>query len=140
MANNMPFDINRREHPRVRTLLGGRVVFNDRCSVYDCVVRDLCEGGARIELGALMELPSVFELEVPKKNLRVWARRAWSHGTQHGLAFFEPKENAQPGALRPDQAAKLQKILQEARREIAQTIGVPVERVNLSLKVPENVA
>ena len=136
----MSHDESRRAHPRIRTLLEGRVVFNNRFSLLDCVVRDLSEGGARLEFPTAFELPPVFELEAPKKNLRVWARRVWSGGTQHGVSFFEPSANEQMNPLSEFKAARLQKIIEEARREIAATIGIPIEQVNLTLDLPHEKA
>lgn len=129
-------DGSRRAHPRTRTLLEGRIVFNNRFSLIDCVVRDLSEGGARIEFPTPFEPPPTFELEVPKKNLRIWARRAWSSGKQHGLAFFEPSAKDEMAPISEVQSARLQKIIEEARREIATTLGVAIDQVNLTLDLP----
>jgi PilZ domain len=54
----------RRVSTRRRTLLTGKLVFNDMASVLDCVVRDLSENGARIKLAALVQLPPAFDLRL----------------------------------------------------------------------------
>ena len=128
-----------RAHPRMRTLLNGKIVFNNRFSVMECMICDLSEGGARIEFATPFEPPQVFELEAPKKNLRVWGRRVWSGGKQHGVAFFEPGENPEMKPVTDDASANLQRILDAARLEIAGALGVPVAQVKLSLELPPSV-
>lgn len=136
----MTFAENRRTHPRIRTLLEGRAVFNDRYSLIECMVLDLSEGGGRIEFATTFEPPPVFELEVPKKHLRVWAQRTWSRGNQHGLKFFEPSAKGQMGPLTQAKAAQLEQILDEARKNIAEVMGIPAEQVKLTVDLPSNEA
>ena len=38
-----------RRSARVRTFVGGRIVFHDGAYSYDCIVRDMSEGGARVK-------------------------------------------------------------------------------------------
>jgi hypothetical protein len=54
----------RRGAERRKTLLTGKVVFNDMASVFDCVVRDMSESGARIKLAAPVQVPPVFGLRL----------------------------------------------------------------------------
>ncbi len=80
-----------RSSQRRRTVLTGRVVFNNRSSVLDCTVRDLSETGARISF-AVSELPPEFELEIPNKGQRVQARLMWSRGATHGVMFVQDQK------------------------------------------------
>jgi hypothetical protein len=54
----------RRGAERRKTLLTGKVVFNDMASVFDCVVRDMSETGARLKLAAPVQVPPVFGLRL----------------------------------------------------------------------------
>ena len=54
----------RRGAERRKTLLTGKVVFNDMASVFDCVVRDMSESGARIKLAAPVQVPPAFGLRL----------------------------------------------------------------------------
>ena len=54
----------RREHPRRRQLRKGKVVFRKGCSVMDCVVLDLNESGAKLQLADWMGLPDRVELRI----------------------------------------------------------------------------
>ena len=92
--------IQRRTDDRARTLLKGRIVFHNRFSTIDCVVRDLSVGGARIAFDHPIDIPDEFELEVPTKNLFAKARVVWSNGKEHGVTFVCDSL----GAIRPGSA------------------------------------
>lgn len=87
----------RRSSPRRRTLLAGRILFNNRSSVRDCTVRDLSDTGAQIYFADASAPPPEFELEIPNRGLRMRSRVAWSQGANHGAQFVEvAKEKAYP--------------------------------------------
>jgi hypothetical protein len=69
----MDEDGDRRSSKRRRTVLRGRVVFNNRSSVLDCTVRDLSDTGAQLTLADVSALPPDFDLEIPGKSLQVQA-------------------------------------------------------------------
>jgi hypothetical protein len=79
----------RRAHPRHRTLKHGKVVLSD-WMVFDCLIRDLGEGGARLELGGLMKLPTEFRLHIASSNLLVPVALVWQHGQTAGVRFAGP--------------------------------------------------
>lgn len=144
--------MDQRSSKRQRTLLDGRIVFNNRFSLIECRVRDLSDTGARIMFEHPVTIPPEFELEVPSRELSAWARVMWSRGREHGIRFTDGPQaaissgtstsvtNAQP----PDESvpektladnAKLQEILDEAQRRIAQITGVPADSIRLKLEV-----
>jgi hypothetical protein len=144
----------RRSNKRVRTLLDGRIVFNDRFSLIECTVRDLSDTGAQIAFAHPIEPPPEFELEIPKKGLSVRARVMWSKGKQHGVMFIEGAhekahsevhvsrdDTSPPTGSVPEQAvsapssSRVQEILDEARHQIAQAMGVPAEAIRLKLEI-----
>jgi hypothetical protein len=128
---------NDRAHQRLKTLFEGRVVVENRFSLISCTVRDLSNGGARIEFGGSYAPPPEFQLEIPSRDFSAWARTVWSSGRRHGVMFFKPSEAATMRPLSETRAVKLQEIIENARRAIADTIGVDVESVRLSLDLPE---
>jgi hypothetical protein len=83
---------DRRSSKRRRTVLRGRVVFNNRSSVLDCTVRDLSDTGAQLTLADVSALPHDFELEIPGKSLQVQARLMWSRGRNHGVRFDQASD------------------------------------------------
>ncbi|MBM6584263.1 PilZ domain-containing protein [Microvirga sp. BT689] len=139
---------------RTRTILQGRVVFNNRFSLIECTVRDLSETGAQITFSHPVSLPSELELEIPKKGLSTRAKVMWSRGIHHGIMFLEATQDEarddSPAAfaetMAPDKsspqegeidgpAPTIQDVLEEARRRIAHIAGVPVETVRLKLEI-----
>ncbi len=53
---------NKRAHVRKRSLLTGKLVFNHGWGALDCTVRDISEGGAKVQLGGWPNLPKEIEL------------------------------------------------------------------------------
>ena len=53
-----------RRSPRRRTLKGARIIFNDRRSVMDCVVRNLSAQGALLLVPNVLDIPSDFDLRI----------------------------------------------------------------------------
>jgi hypothetical protein len=76
----------RRAVSRRRTFLKGVLTFNNGNSSEDCLVRDLTEAGALIELTHPVA-PSGFDLLIPSKSLRRSASVVWRAGGRFGLAF-----------------------------------------------------
>ena len=76
----------RRAVARHRTFLKGVLAFNNGNSSEDCLVRDLTEAGALIELPH-PRAPPGFDLLVPSKGLRKRARIVWRTGGRLGVSF-----------------------------------------------------
>ncbi len=51
-----------RSAPRQRTLKGGKIVLNDGFSTIDCMVRNLSETGAKLEIASILGIPPQFKL------------------------------------------------------------------------------
>jgi hypothetical protein len=85
----------RRNSERKRTLLQGRVVFNNRFSTIECTVKDLSGTGAQIVFEHPTEIPRQVELEIPSRGLAVRCEVRWSRDKRHGLMFV-PQPSAAP--------------------------------------------
>jgi PilZ domain-containing protein len=79
--------LERRKHPRHRTLKGGRIVFHRGFSALDCTVRNLSEGGACLVLPTTVGIPDAFELTIQPERKTVPCRVAWRSATRIGAAF-----------------------------------------------------
>lgn len=77
----------RRNTPRSRTLLGGRVAFNNQHSTLDCTVRNLSSDGALLLLSEMIALPAAFDLEVPHRQRSYTAHVRWRARGRVGVAF-----------------------------------------------------
>lgn len=77
----------RRLHPRRRMFKGGKVVFNDRACVVDCVVRDLSNTGARLVFKDFQPLPQRFQLVIQELGTYE-CEVVRHHQTEYGVRFI----------------------------------------------------
>jgi hypothetical protein len=52
----------RRRRERRRTLKAGKIIFNRKTSVVDCMVRNLSGDGACLQVDTIVGIPETFEL------------------------------------------------------------------------------
>jgi PilZ domain-containing protein len=78
---------DRRQDVRDRVFLGGVAEFNERGSTMDCVVRDISEHGACVEIDEASRLPENLSLSIPRKGRSFLAQTIWRHANRVGLAF-----------------------------------------------------
>jgi hypothetical protein len=109
--------MERRTDQRVRAVLKAEIRYNDGMMSTPCVVRDVSEQGARIELPGDITLPNRFDLYIEKKHTtyRVVVRRR--NGRELGVAF----EDSPPSMDLADRVAKLENDVAELRRILAET-------------------
>ena len=85
-----------RSSTRSRTLLQAKVVFNDRSSTFDVVVRNLSGTGAKLELNTPFAVPNRFELEIPARDLHYAAEVRWRDSNHVGVEFVGVVRKAGP--------------------------------------------
>jgi hypothetical protein len=79
----------RRKIERQRTFLGALIVFNERTSSMECVVRNLSSEGARLSFDETQTIPERFELTIRRKKSTRCARIAWRGPTEAGRRIEE---------------------------------------------------
>ena len=79
--------LERRRSARSRTLIGGKVIFNQRQSTLDCTVRNLSEDGALLVFPDSVALPELFELYFPLKRESRMVRSRWRDSARVGVSF-----------------------------------------------------
>ena len=80
----------RRKTARPRTYFTGQIIFNQRSSLMDCVVRNFSGSGAKLVFTNTAAVPREFELLIPRDDRRVRARIVWSAPNEAGVAFVHP--------------------------------------------------
>lgn len=77
----------RRIHRR-RMLKSGSIVINSGYSKFDCIVKNLNENGAMLNMTDATELPSQFELAIGEEGATRKVNVVWKHGSRIGLSFI----------------------------------------------------
>ncbi len=106
----------RRAFARHKTLIKGRIYFNNRLSSVDCTVRDLADIGARLEIPENVTLPDSFELYLPTRDEHFQARVKWRKGNNLGIAWGA-EQNA-PDASVTDRLTKLEREVAILQRRL----------------------
>jgi hypothetical protein len=83
----------RREEPRLRCLLTGRIVLEAHQSTMDCTVRSMSAHGARIVASDPFRVPDEFDLAVPHHDEMHHAQVVWRKGENLGLALSDVAEH-----------------------------------------------
>jgi hypothetical protein len=53
-----------RHAQRIRSFLGAKIVLSGGHSVFDCLVKDISEAGARLKVENVVVIPETFELRI----------------------------------------------------------------------------
>lgn len=77
---------NKRIAPRHRVLKQGRLAFDGGGAV-DCMVRNMSDSGARVEVVSPVGLPEAFTLVIPADKFTRRCHAVWSHDKRIGVAF-----------------------------------------------------
>lgn len=76
----------RRLASRRRTLFSGKIIFNQQSSVFTCIVRNISDAGACLEIESPVGIPDQFELLVEGAGIRADYRVIWRHGKRIGVS------------------------------------------------------
>jgi len=121
---------DRRSSRRTPTILEGRIWIDNHASHMECTVRNVSETGAHIWFPHFVKLPSEFTLEIPRRDQSDRVRLMWSRAKSHGVKFI-PHTKTSPA----DSDPRIQEVLDAARGQLAQIIGVSAEAVRLKLDI-----
>src|SRR5262245_61845385 len=99
----------RRGSARQKSFLQGRILFNNRRSVLDCLIRDISADGARLILSQTGILPDVIELHIPQKEETLRARVQRRADGEVGVHFIADTVAA-PAAPSGDLAERVKQL------------------------------
>jgi hypothetical protein len=111
----------RRTAARLRSLLRGRIVFNNGNSTLDCTVREISSDGARLEVSEAVTIPDRFDLFIPQKNQTSHAVIVWRRENSIGVTFERDEVQIELGTS-ADTLARLRLLeadIVELRRLVA---------------------
>lgn len=78
---------------RSRTVLRGSIIYNNRNSTIECLVRNFGETGAKIIVDEAMSFPQNFELYIAQKGITYLAKVVWRNGNETGVQFVNEVVN-----------------------------------------------
>ena len=87
LPNEVAHEIDRRDERRARVLKAGKLVYDRRHSVIDCIIRDISPLGARIRTTQILVIPDELELLVVSDAELHPAKVLWRSYTECGLLF-----------------------------------------------------
>jgi PilZ domain len=118
----------RRTSARHKSLLRGRIHFNNRQSAVDCLVRDLSDEGAKLIFADTAGIPDKIELYIPQKEQTLLARVRWRSDGEVGVAFKSVQASARNAGVAEladrveqleAQVASLKRMLKRLKAEVA---------------------
>jgi hypothetical protein len=77
----------RRHQSRTRSLKGASIAFNNHSSTIDCVVKNLSDDGACLEVENSVGVPETFELVLNQNHVHKPSRVIWRVLRRVGVAF-----------------------------------------------------
>ncbi|MEW6769424.1 MAG: PilZ domain-containing protein [Pseudomonadota bacterium] len=79
--------LDRRTSPRERVIYGGVIATDAKNSKVDCVVRNVSDSGANIELPNSEKMPDRFSIAIPKMGRSFLAKIVWWRADRAGVEF-----------------------------------------------------
>lgn len=80
----------RRKNVRTRQFKGGRVIFNEGYGCFNCLIRNISKGGAKLQLEGNAVIPALIDLEVPGDGLAYSCQVIWRTSRELGVRFLSP--------------------------------------------------
>jgi diguanylate cyclase (GGDEF)-like protein len=80
---------DRRQESRHSVLKVGKIIFNNKQSVFDCLIRDLSDSGACLQVNNSLDIPPEFELHIHGEASVRPTRLVWITDTRAGVAVMK---------------------------------------------------
>lgn len=79
--------LEKRLAPRRNTMIAAKIVFEGGRRQVDCVIRNLSESGAKLEVGKVIGIPATFDLVAPGHHPHA-CRIVWRSLKELGVLFI----------------------------------------------------
>ncbi len=76
-----------RYNPRLRTLRAGKILFNNKRSVIDCMVRNVSPTGACLMVPSVVGIPAAFDLLIEGEAGTRACNMVWHASNRIGIEF-----------------------------------------------------
>jgi hypothetical protein len=108
--------VERRALPRGRTFWKGTILFPGGLRSIECTVRNFTPKGARLDCGAVVDIPDHFELKIPQRGETFACHVVWRRSPEIGVGF------AAAEAPSEDALARKMKALEEQNHRLMRRI------------------
>ena len=121
--------VEKRSTVRAKSLFRGLIHLNNRRTTLDCIIRNVSDQGARLDLANGHLAPERFDIVVPQKRRTYKAQLAWRADDRIGVRFIdseaEPATEAIAEALRALQSQndELRNTVRNLKARIKQVTG-----------------
>lgn len=89
---------DRRDGDRIRAFLRAQIIFNNRMSTIDCIIKSISPTGARVALADSLAVPAEFDIYIPQRNANHHAKLVWRDRDSIGIDFVDvPHAGPAPG-------------------------------------------
>jgi hypothetical protein len=85
-----------RAEVRKRCFMAATISFNKGLTTCECVIRNISEGGARIDVDSALSLPTFFHLYIPIQQRRLYAELKWRSESEAGIQFCNEGSSSEP--------------------------------------------
>jgi hypothetical protein len=82
--------IERRASPRMRVFKKGKLIHTNNITVFDCMIRDISDTGARLSCGETATMPREMQLVLHSQREVRMVRVVWRKPRELGVQFLEP--------------------------------------------------
>ena len=86
-----------RKRERIKSLLRATILFNQRTTTVDCVVKNISPSGAKIAIDPVIAVPTDFELDLPTKGKTYRAKMRRRDKESAGIEFVDQLDQRDPG-------------------------------------------
>ena len=80
-------DNDKRKQQRLPAYLGAKIFFDHKPSTFDCLVKNISDHGARINIESIWDIPETFRLHIAKFNMSYECRTIWKTHNQLGVSY-----------------------------------------------------
>ena len=101
LSSNQTDDSERRVAPRMRTLKRAQILFNNRFSTIDCILRNISATGALLTVDPSVPLPKSFEIRLGEDEATRPAKLVYRREMFAGIHFLDVQEEEPAAALMP---------------------------------------
>jgi len=80
---------DKRASDRIRSFLRAQIIFNNRMTTIDCIVKNISSTGARVALSDTLAVPTEFDIYIPQRGRSHHARLVWRDKDSIGIDFID---------------------------------------------------